>query len=153
MKHARDLSREQLVRIVDHVQQVLYLTANGQEMTWNPDKEWDCETIEYVAEAMIDAGLKPEEEMPRTPMLATDPTPVNPAVPIPRKADETRLPYKLNIDFTRLLEQKTALVDLIGDTGDHPLVGLVELLDAIQDQAVDVHEVPETDVFGPLIVE
>ena len=67
MKQARDLSREKLVSIVDDIQQILYLSANAQGMTWDPDQEWDCETIEYVAGVLEDAGLKPEREMPREP--------------------------------------------------------------------------------------
>jgi len=67
MKNARDLSHDQLVSIVDQIQQILFLNANAQGMVWDPDKEWDCVTIEDVATVMIDAGLKPERVMPRRP--------------------------------------------------------------------------------------
>jgi hypothetical protein len=65
MKSPRDLSRDQLVHLVDHVQQVLFLDADARGMMWNPDKEWDSETIDSIAAAMIDAGLKPERKVPR----------------------------------------------------------------------------------------
>ena len=59
--------------------------------------------------------------------------------------------FELNIDFTQLREQKAALLDLIGGDGDHPLMGLVHLLDAVQDQAVDVRGMPEVEVFGVVV--
>jgi hypothetical protein len=65
MKSPRELSREELVHLVDHVQQVLYLDADARGMLWNPDKEWDSKTIDYIAAVMIDAGLKPERKTPR----------------------------------------------------------------------------------------
>jgi len=60
MKNARDLSHEQLVDLVDHVQQVLYLDADAQGPIWDPDKEWDCEAITSIGEAFANAGLMPE---------------------------------------------------------------------------------------------
>ena len=90
MKHARDLTHEQLVSMVDQVQQILYLNANAQGMIWDPNKEWDCETIEYVAAAFNDAGLKPEHRMPRQP-LAVDPSSVNPHAIILPATDEARV--------------------------------------------------------------
>jgi hypothetical protein len=65
MKGARDLSRDELVQLVDHVQQVLYLDADPRGMIWNPDKVWDAESLDSIAAAMIDAGLKPERKTPR----------------------------------------------------------------------------------------
>jgi hypothetical protein len=65
MKNARDLSREQLVQLVDHVQQVLFLDADTRGMIWTPDKEWDSEGLDSIAAMMADAGLTPDQQMPR----------------------------------------------------------------------------------------
>lgn len=59
--------------------------------------------------------------------------------------------YELNIDLALLRKQKAALLGLIGKDPDHTLWGLVELLDAVQDQAVDVHGRPEHEVFGAMV--
>jgi hypothetical protein len=60
MKNARDLSHEQLVDLVDHVQQVLYLSADAQGPIWNAEKECDCEAILSIGEAFARTGLMPE---------------------------------------------------------------------------------------------
>jgi len=91
MKHARDLSPEQLANLVDQVQQFLYLSANAQGMIWDPDKEWDSETIESVAGVVADAGLKPEFRIPRQPLPAADPSSVLPQVRILSTGDEARV--------------------------------------------------------------
>ena len=70
--------------------------------------------------------------------------------PTTTQAEIPAMQYELNIDFSQLQEQKAALLDLIGNNGDHPLMGLIHLLDAIQDQAVDVHGMPEVEVFDLL---
>ena len=210
MKSARDLPREQLVELVDHIQQVLYLDADARRMIWNPDKEWDADSVDSIAAAMADAGLKPEQKMPRDELHAGLRS-VDPDVAIPAAGQETRLQqffqgkvqdwmndgereivrvltlwatregttavprieledyldeylsqepadresqpltYKLNVNFARLRQQKSALLALID--AESPLMGVVELLDAIQDQAVDVHGVSEKQVFGPAIEE
>lgn len=210
MKGARDLSRERLVKLVDHVQQILYLDADADGMIWNPGKEWDSETIDSIAAAMINAGLKPDQKTRREDPHARLPS-VVPDVTIPAKGQEARreeffqrkvnewmndgereivrvlalwatragtqaaprielgdyleeylgeeptdlrsrtMNSKLPIDFARLRQQKRALLALIG--ADSPLMGVVELIDAIQDQAVDAHGVPEKQVFGPAIEE
>jgi hypothetical protein len=62
MKNARGLSHEQLVELVDHVQQVLYLSADAQGPIWNAEKEWDCEAILSIGEAFARVGLMPECE-------------------------------------------------------------------------------------------
>jgi len=62
MKNARDLSHEQLVGLVDHVQQVLYLSADAQGPFWDPEKEWDCDAILSIGEAFACAGLTPERK-------------------------------------------------------------------------------------------
>ena len=45
--HAHDVNRR-------------YLLAHDVDR-WNPDQEWDSETIEYVAGVLEDLGLRPDE--------------------------------------------------------------------------------------------
>jgi len=65
MKHARDLTREQLEDIVAEVQAILYADFNsknpGEEEGdyWDPDKEWDVDFIEGIARKMTEYNLEP----------------------------------------------------------------------------------------------
>jgi hypothetical protein len=60
MRRPSDLTREELVHIVEQVQRLLYLgTDAAGEAFWNPDKGWDSETVELEAAALADAGLVP----------------------------------------------------------------------------------------------
>ena len=69
LKRPKDLSREQLERIVDEVQQALYLDydAEADAFHWNPDKEWSgfdaCDAIvgRLAEVSMIPEVLKPFE--------------------------------------------------------------------------------------------
>lgn len=54
----------------------------------------------------------------------------------------------LNIDFGELKKQKSKLLDLIWLKKDHPAWGIIELIDSIQDQAVDSNGIPNEEVFG-----
>lgn len=45
-----------LLRIVEMVQEALWLQPDG---TWDPDKEWDSDIINEVADALIYEGLRP----------------------------------------------------------------------------------------------
>jgi hypothetical protein len=54
------LSRAELEEIVGQIQGLLWLDLVADEETWNPDKEWNRETLEYVAGVLEDAGLRPE---------------------------------------------------------------------------------------------
>src|SRR5436305_269611 len=63
MKHARELSHDQLIYVVDQVQEILYLSTDTEGTTWDPDKEWNSETIEAVAGVLEDVRLHPETRM------------------------------------------------------------------------------------------
>ena len=53
---------------------------------------------------------------------------------------------KLNIDWAELRKQKVAFIEL---WDKHPeLEGLLSLIDAVQDQAVDDNGLSEKEVFG-----
>jgi hypothetical protein len=57
-----NLSKEQLVAIVEQIQSILYEEedANG-EAIWNPDKEWDSDTTTEISQALSRRGLRPAE--------------------------------------------------------------------------------------------
>ena len=57
--------------------------------------------------------------------------------------------YKLNIDFTELREQKDILLNGLnnGDLSEE-IQGTINLIDCIQDQAVDICGVGHEEVFG-----
>jgi len=61
------------------------------------------------------------------------------------------------IDWKLLREQKSWLLDIVdaspSTTQVNNALGLVHLLDALQDRAVDVDGVSELEVFGPAYVE
>ena len=62
MKTAQYLTSEQLVRIVERVQSLLYLDTDdaGAEF-WNPDKNWTPDTLEGLAQILTEYGLVPTE--------------------------------------------------------------------------------------------
>ena len=55
------LTIKQLRDIVEGIRDILWLDIYPDRDFYNPDKEWDCETIEYVAGTLEDAGLRPQE--------------------------------------------------------------------------------------------
>jgi hypothetical protein len=64
-KLTQDLTREELAKIVDDVQTILWFDEEHDGPWANPDKEWDAGTIEEVARVLINFGLEPtwvEEE-------------------------------------------------------------------------------------------
>ncbi len=62
MKKPSDLTREELIRLVGQLQAHLYLDMNSAgEGFWNPDKDWDSDTLAHLAELLVDVALAPEE--------------------------------------------------------------------------------------------
>lgn len=59
MRTAKDLPREALERIVDSVQKALWQDQDGD---WRPDLEWNPNTLDEIAYAMTESGLKPPDE-------------------------------------------------------------------------------------------
>lgn len=53
----------------------------------------------------------------------------------------------LDINFKDLREQKHKLLELIWDKEEHPAWGIIELIDEIQDQAIDKNGIPAKEVF------
>lgn len=62
MKNPNSLDHDQLLDVVERIQAVLWLEPDERDETWNPDKEWDSETIEQVAAVMTEHGLRPDKE-------------------------------------------------------------------------------------------
>jgi hypothetical protein len=64
MLNPSDLTREQLIDVVTQVRNLLWREFNeGTDVeSLNPDKEWDGETLEYVAGVLEDYGLAPTKE-------------------------------------------------------------------------------------------
>ena len=62
MRQAQDLSRAELVTIVDALQQALYLDFdNRNQKVWNPDKSWDgADVCDQLALLLADHGLVPQ---------------------------------------------------------------------------------------------
>ena len=66
--------------------------------------------------------------------------------------------YELDIDFKQLRKQKDILINMIQDWGEsndkqqrlyaEEVEGILNLIDNIQDQAVDVHGLSEEEVFN-----
>jgi hypothetical protein len=56
-KGAKDLTREELERIVDTVKEKLWLNDEG---IWDVDTPWDWNRIETIAEVMADLGMRPD---------------------------------------------------------------------------------------------
>lgn len=61
MKRAKDLSQNELEKIVDQIQQALWLVYSRGKFVWNYDKEWDECTIDLVS-AALGPELRPDEE-------------------------------------------------------------------------------------------
>ena len=67
MNTPNDLTKEQLVAVVERILAALYATeyvdAKGRpRLAYDRNKVWGAETIEAVDEALVDAGLAPEDD-------------------------------------------------------------------------------------------
>ena len=62
MKLPNQLSTAEMEQIIGDIQALLWLDLTKDDDCWEPDKEWDCETLEYVAAVLEDHGLRPDEE-------------------------------------------------------------------------------------------
>lgn len=49
----------QLRELVKSIVDIFYLEVSDKKRSYNPDKEWDGNTVELVAGQIEDAGLKP----------------------------------------------------------------------------------------------
>jgi hypothetical protein len=59
-----ELSHEQLVEALTQIQELLWVEHwdDAAKDRWDPDKEWDSETIEWVSGVLTDLGLAPTYE-------------------------------------------------------------------------------------------
>ena len=65
MKTPSNLPQASLVHIVEQIQHLWYREVNlGGAEVWKAQKEWDSETLEYVAEVLREAGLTPGKQDP-----------------------------------------------------------------------------------------
>lgn len=55
------MSSGEMKKVLQEVFDVLYTEIDGNTITETPDKEWDDETIDMVAECFNRNGLTPEE--------------------------------------------------------------------------------------------
>jgi hypothetical protein len=65
MKTTAELTREQLTDIVGRIQGLLYLDLDpaGNEV-WDPDRPWDPDTLDDIAQTMAEYGLVPASPLP-----------------------------------------------------------------------------------------
>ena len=60
MRKVEDLTKEELCEIVQRMQELLYLdNDDGEEYFWNPDKEWDVDFLENIADTLQSYELVP----------------------------------------------------------------------------------------------
>jgi ribosomal protein S10 len=79
-----DLPRQALVDVVEHLQHHLFLDIagrddpfpNGAEF-WNPDKRWDVELLESLADKLSEYGLRPEQATLRPQMNSKNADAIN----------------------------------------------------------------------------
>ncbi len=67
MQRPKDLTREQLERIADELQQALYLSYDSEAdaFRWNPDKEWSgFDVCDSLSSVLSELSMVPEEAKP-----------------------------------------------------------------------------------------
>jgi hypothetical protein len=72
MKTTAELTREQLTDIVGRIQRLLYLDLDvaGNEV-WDPDRPWDPDTLNGIAQILAEYGLVPAGAGPASGAAAT----------------------------------------------------------------------------------
>src|SRR5262245_32926117 len=61
MKPISELTREQLTDIVERIRGLLYLGLDAAgNAVWNPDKPWDADTLDGIAQTLDEYGLVPD---------------------------------------------------------------------------------------------
>jgi hypothetical protein len=68
MRSADELSREEMEHVISQIQALLWLDMRGENELWDPDKQWDSETIEYIAGVLDDQGLRPSQSFSGPPV-------------------------------------------------------------------------------------
>jgi len=61
MKVPSQLPVEVIEEIVTEIQMLLWLDMSTEGNFWNAKKEWNAETVEYIAAVLQDHGLRPNE--------------------------------------------------------------------------------------------
>ena len=65
MRSPSDLSREELIEIISEVQFLLWWDwTAAPDGKWNANREWDGETLYYVAAALEQRDLCPYDDSP-----------------------------------------------------------------------------------------
>jgi hypothetical protein len=80
MRRAEDLTKEELVKLANRIQAILYVDFSPDEEEcrdsgfpkeippnseyFDPDKEWDEDTLDAVARTLDEHGLRPTEPCP-----------------------------------------------------------------------------------------
>lgn len=67
MRSSKELSREELERLADVVQQALYLQFDIEKevFAWDPDKEWSgFDVCAELANVLGELGMIPEHRLP-----------------------------------------------------------------------------------------
>jgi hypothetical protein len=68
MKDPTSLPSADLARIVADIQAFLWLDVDRDaESFWNPEKEWDFDTVENIAGLLSEFGLEPVAPSPTAP--------------------------------------------------------------------------------------
>jgi len=63
VKRPQDLSKKELVELIELIRNRLYLDTHEGKEFLNPEKEWDVETIDDVAGILDSFDISPEEEV------------------------------------------------------------------------------------------
>jgi len=68
MKDPTSLPPADLARIIADIQAFLWLDVDrNAESFWNPEKEWDFDTVENIAGLLSEFGLEPVAPSPTVP--------------------------------------------------------------------------------------